>query len=138
MDYNKELQNLFVKFPFLFTSHKGTLDDYFLYFKEKYDCNWSFRIPIFADLNRVIPAFEGNIVQTFSTVNHQYGTIIVNTMLQISPTQHVTLAYVENNDKLVGSLAAHLTNPVDFIPILKTFHDFEVKDEKRVVGFGSS
>lgn len=135
MDYNKELQKLFVKFPFLFTGYKGTLDDYFLFFKEEHECNWSFRIPILADLDKVIPAFEGNIVQTFSTINHQYGTIVVNTMLQLSPTQHVSLAYMENKDKLVGSLAAHLSSPADFIPILKTFQDFEVKEEKRVVGF---
>lgn len=140
MDFSQQLSNHFVKYPCLFTENLVAYSDYRMFFENKYDCKFTVRLPNPLAPNQLVENFSDRIVQTyFEVVSSAQGSHVVpTTIYQFDPEAHLYTTYAldDKGDKMICFGALNLKRPSRYIELLNVISKFEVKEEKRAVGFG--
>lgn len=131
-DFKKEITELFIQTPNLFTDYNYNAQEYFEHFFPK--GSFTFRIPYLLTSKDFLAEFKDRIVQTNQFVGD--GQLITVIIIQISPSEHFTVSYTAEFDKIASIVTLHLENPTRVPFWLETLKKFESKeDQKKVLGF---
>lgn len=137
-DAAKEITKFIKENPFLFTEHKVLDAEYLAHFKNRYDCIYNFRIPFYIDPRIFVNDHKEKVVQTFHTIiaGTVGSSIITVSIFQFDVRNHCSVAYHLNDDKLVASVGIYVSDPKMYLEFINLFERYQIKDEKKVVGFG--
>lgn len=140
MDFSEQLSNHLAAHPFLLTDNLVTYTDYRHHFENRHECKFTFRLPKQLSPKEIATNFQDKVVQTyFEVVNSGQGSVVVPTsVFQLDVEAHLLVTYnLDDRDKMVCWGALTLKEPKRYIDLMNLFKQFEIKEERRAVGFGS-
>lgn len=136
-DFYLELDKFITACPFIYTSNNGFSDtDYIDYFIIDKKCRHTHRLPFVVSPIPLVTDFRKNIVQTYSKATPQ-GSLVNLTLIQLNPSEHLSVVYSESDNKFVASVAMYV-NDAQRIPVLQgEFAKYKIVDKPKVAGFGA-
>lgn len=133
-DFKEQLNNFFIQHPYLFTEYVLNSETYFGHFFPKGFV--SFKFSLIIDANLFIEDYKDKVVQTYQVVSND--NIVISSLFQISAEEHLLILYTQHLGKLAGYVNMYSKNSSRIPFWIESLKAYEVKEEKRKLGFGQS